>query len=161
MVQRSPRWAVWNRLRLVTKEGIVYLDRLRLLQTPYFGIYLHWINGPDPDPDPHDHPWNFWSFILWGGYTEVYYNTQHNLFSHNLRHWARWSWHRMSARGVAHRIWKVHPHTMTLIIVGRRQRDWGFWTDGGAMRLGGKRMTKWVSWEEYEKRSGSKQVKLS
>lgn len=33
-------------------------------------IFLHHIVRDDDDRDPHDHPWKFWTFILWGAYRE-------------------------------------------------------------------------------------------
>jgi hypothetical protein len=64
--QRSPRWAFMRRFRLTTAEGDTYLDRLRVVQTPWFGIYLHRLGTPDPGLDLHDHPWPFVSIILVG-----------------------------------------------------------------------------------------------
>jgi hypothetical protein len=50
-----------------------YLVRLRIVQTPWFGIYLHDIHEDDGDRDPHNHPWSFLSFVLRGYYTERVY----------------------------------------------------------------------------------------
>lgn len=33
-------------------------------------IYLHHIIKSDPDREHHDHPWDFYSFLFWGGYWE-------------------------------------------------------------------------------------------
>ena len=137
--RRSARWAFMEGMTIKDKQGHVYLDRLRLVQTPWFGIFIHAIIGPDPDPDPHDHPWNFWSLILCGGYIEHYYIKQDGRVL--SRRWPRWSLRKMAAEGVAHKITSVKKNTWTLVLVGRRQRDWGFWTSDG-----------WVYFREYEKR---------
>lgn len=42
-----------------------------ILETPWFTIRLHHILRSDEDRALHDHPWDFVSLILWGGYTEV------------------------------------------------------------------------------------------
>lgn len=63
-------------VRLLTRrvihnlEGSPYLIRWTLISTPWFRIFLHKILRSDDDRDLHDHPWPFWTFILWGRYTE-------------------------------------------------------------------------------------------
>jgi hypothetical protein len=51
-------------------EGVNYLERYKLIVTPFFAIYLHRINTPDMRPVLHDHPWSFIAIPLIGGYTE-------------------------------------------------------------------------------------------
>jgi hypothetical protein len=140
---RSPRWAFMSRMVIPSKrpeahEGDFYLSRLRILQTPWFGILLHHIGEPDNERDPHDHPWNFVSFIVKGGYREelhIYMGLlMHQRF---FRYWKRFTWHKMDIEK-AHRIIEVDPGTITLIFTGRRSREWGFWTPSG-----------WVKWNEY------------
>lgn len=145
--QRSPRWAVWKRLSLATQEGVVYLDRLRLVQTPWFGVYLHWIRTPDPDLDPHDHPWTFWSFVVRGAYEEMKWPFP-SVSMQQRQPWRyrRWSRHRMD-KFSAHYITAVEPNTVTLVVVGPRTRNWGFWTPSGFM-----------PWQQYEEQDGAKQV---
>lgn len=139
--QRSPRWALMKRMTIPCHDGLVYLARLRIVQTPWFGVYLHDIFEPDGDRDPHDHPWNFTSIVLRGGYTEVIHPVPHVDLRLNryYRTWKRWSWHKMST-DQAHRICDLEPGTKTLILCGRRSRTWGFFTDEG-----------WMEWSAYEK----------
>lgn len=137
--RRSPRWAVMQRMR-ISKPGYgLYLDRIRIIQTPLGGVYLHHIVRPDADKDPHDHPWPFGSLVLRGGYQEQFHpipNVHINTF--RVQRWSRWSWHRMGTE-TAHRITHVLGDTWTLVFVGRRRRTWGFFKDG-----------TWFSWDEYE-----------
>src|ERR1700728_4812444 len=63
------RWAFMEGLDVGT-DGDPYLDRLRLVQTPWFGVYLHHIHRADRERDPHDHPWWFASLVLAGSYEE-------------------------------------------------------------------------------------------
>lgn len=134
--QSSPRWAFMNGFQ-VRKHDQPYLDRLRLVQTPYFGLFLHRIHMPDSDRDPHDHPWPFWSLILSGGYTErVWANGskarrgfRNDAHSVERRH-SRWSLHRMPVSR-AHKILTVEGRLWTLVLTGRRRRSWGFWTPEG------------------------------
>src|SRR5262245_13303083 len=71
--QRSPRWGFWLRMTIPCKDGADYLVRLRIIQTPFFGVYLHDIHEDDGDRDPHNHPWSFLSIVLRGHYRERYY----------------------------------------------------------------------------------------
>lgn len=140
--QRSPRWAFNAKMQIPCRSGIPYLFRRRLIQTPWFGVYLHDIFEPDSDQDPHDHPWNFVGVVLRGSYTEELHLIPHvDVTVKRRQTWKRWSWHRMT-RETAHRIVEAEPGLRTLIFVGKRQKDWGFYTQpwGG-----------FVPWQEYEK----------
>lgn len=134
--KRTPRWAILKPFDIYAKDGSgdVYLHRFRLIQTPLFAIYIHDLNLPDTDRHPHDHPWTFWSFVLRGGYTETVYCDDTRTFHPNGvrydRRWNRWSWHRMNITD-AHMIRSVQPNTKTLVITGRRRREFDFWTEDG------------------------------
>lgn len=139
--QRSPRWAINTRMVIPCENGEDYLIRRRLIQTPLFGIYVHDLLAPDKE-DPHDHPWSFISIILRGGYAEDFYahpwNQVIGKMSAVTQHWGRFSAHRMGTDS-AHRIKSIRPGTVSLILVGPRRRQWGFFTKEG-----------WVPWNEYE-----------
>lgn len=122
---RSSRWALWDVFRVpdYDTEGD-YLTRIRIVQTPVFGIYLHRFDGPDPRPTLHDHPWAFTSIVLRGGYVE------RRLDPHTMK---------VEENAVVRFYNRKHPHnahaiirllrvpTWTLFLVGRRQRTWGYW----------------------------------
>lgn len=119
-------WAIMSPFRVVNKEtGETYLWRLRIVQTPFLGIYLHIISGPDPDRHLHNHPWDFWSFILWGGYTEFFKRSGH--IQGRERHWGCWSLHKMYKHNF-HQINRTDngERTWSLVITGRRKQVWGF-----------------------------------
>lgn len=137
---RSPRWALWRWLAIPDQRNPdeIYLLRLRVVQTPWFYLYIHWIYLPDGQ-DPHDHPWNFWSFVVRGGYTEWFVprpgqvgNTGHK------RVWSAGSVHSLK-RPDAHNITYVKPGTVTVVWGGKRQGTWGFYTPEG-----------WIEWMNYE-----------
>lgn len=136
--QDSPRWAFMKPFDVYAKDGSgdVYLHRIRVVQTPLISVYLHDLNLPDTDRDPHDHPWNFLSIVLRGGYVERLWFAPMALPA-VTRTWRRFSVHRMK-RGKAHMIDSVKPRTKTLVVTGRRQGSWGFYTDSG-----------FVDWQEY------------
>lgn len=128
-----------RRLRLRRGDGDVYLDRWGW-RCPLFGIYLHRMSAPDPGIDLHDHPWPFVSLILRGGYTEE------RAESRDAPKWAAWAaaWPGTCRRGVeftwragtVHRVRVDECHriislcrtpTWTLVLTGRRFRQWGFY----------------------------------
>lgn len=138
------RWSVFRVFNIpsATDPGVTYLRRLRIVQTPWFGFYVHWVYLPDKDRDPHDHPWNFWSFVARGGYTEAITDSPEALDNQRIEQHKRFSLHRMST-GRAHAISLLEPRTITVLLVGRRSRDWGFWTAAG-----------WVPWRDYDRSAG-------
>jgi hypothetical protein len=138
--QRSPRWALWARMMIPCENGLMYLARLRIIQTPWFGIYLHDIYEPDADRDPHNHPWSFISIVLRGHYIERVWEdpiAHPDVFHSRLHARMRWSWHKMGRKS-AHRITEAAPGLKTLILVGPRRSNWGFFTADG-----------YVPWQDY------------
>jgi|ERR1044072_25256 hypothetical protein len=58
------------RKKIICREdGTPYLIRTYLFKSKLFQIVIHKVLQSDPDC-LHDHPWNFISLILWGGYWE-------------------------------------------------------------------------------------------
>ena len=122
----------------------LYLRRLRVIQTPWFGVYLHEMYGPDGDRDLHDHPWNFYTFILKGGYMERFKkDVTDSDYKSWIFAWPRWSGHRVGKTNGHQIVSLMETPTTTLVFTGRRTRDWGFWTDLG-----------WVPWDEYHEVTG-------
>jgi hypothetical protein len=56
---------------LLHADGTPYMERFALFETPWISARIHHIASPDLDRDMHDHPWNFASLVLSGGYTEA------------------------------------------------------------------------------------------
>lgn len=127
------RWDLWSRLFIGDRDDPMIV-RHRLIQTPWFGVYVHHIHRADRDRDLHDHPWSFFTVVLRGGYAECFKTVGRHP---RVRTWLRGSWHAMK-RHQAHRITAVLPGTRTLVFVGRRRSSWGFWTEYG-----------WVDYREY------------
>jgi hypothetical protein len=134
---RGNKWAFmrWADIPSDTDRTQVYLRRLRIVQTPWWSVYLHWINEPDSGRHPHDHPWNFYSLILSGGYTEDVYAWP-GAVPRRRRH-RQGSLHRMGIHD-GHSIVSVEPGLRTLVFTGRRVRTFCFWTEDGL-----------VPWTEY------------
>lgn len=150
--KRSPRWAVWQRMTIPCKDGTDYLVRLRIIQTPLFGIYLHDIHEDDGDRDPHNHPWSFLSLVVRGQYTErVYPDPRLHPYAYAEKTHRRLSVHRMG-RKAAHRITDASPGLKTLILTGPRKATWGFFrpTSSPVGTLG-----SFIDWQDYEREIGT------
>lgn len=118
------RWALWETF-VIGRQANPMMKRVRLIQTPIGGIYLHFIYREDLDPWRHDHPWNFARMVLRGGYDEEYSGPAYGATGHarTLRPFRPG----YVPTDASHRITRVLPGTVSLVIVGRKRRTWGFW----------------------------------
>lgn len=137
---RSRRWGLWETFIIGRQENPM-MKRVRLIQTPIGGIYLHFIYREDLDPYPHDHPWNFFRMVLRGGYEEEYIGPVQGV-------WGRVRPFRPGyvPTDARHRITAVQPGTVSLVIVGRKRRTWGFWVPDTYHRMP---VTRWVDYRDY------------
>jgi hypothetical protein len=119
-----------------SKEGVLHFRRFRLIATPWFNIYLHNILKSDEDAHPHDHPWHFYSLILWGGYSEAWLGAYED--------WKFWEGRplRVSKRTPGslvyhhakdfHKITLLKDSAWTLVFTfGKRRPSWGYQTPQG------------------------------
>ena len=134
-------------------DGRRYLERTRLLNTPWLRVFLHRIDTPDPGFDLHDHPWAALRICLAGGYTEALAPTRvaHRHAGMTVDAEGRpaptGERYRRVAPGrigrlpkhVAHHIVEVDRPTTTLFVSWGRPRPWGFYTANG-----------WVPYEEHD-----------
>jgi len=122
---RRSDWALWDRFEVPQYDGPgSSLTRWRLIQTPWCSLYLHRFDGPDPRSTLHDHPWNFIALVLRGGYVERRLDPRTLVVDE--KHHIRWI-NRVRA-GDAHAIISLdRPRVWTLLLVGHRRRQWGYW----------------------------------
>lgn len=134
----SKSWAFMSWVNIPDRNdpSKTYLRRLRIVRTPWFALYLHFIFLPDNDRDPHDHPWNFASFVIRGGYTERLYDRlgigdddlkEKPMLIGERRH-GRFSFHRVLLHNY-HKIVNVEPGLVTLVFIGPEKKEWGFWDE--------------------------------
>lgn len=123
MLKLRGRWGFFNKEVLVDADNNDYLRRWRILETPWFGIFVHRILRSDTDRDLHDHPWNFITVILSGEYHEEVNgvgNVRVCKAPCLIRHRAEDS----------HRVTIIKP-VWTLFFIGPKRRQWGFLTNEG------------------------------
>lgn len=138
---RAIRLPSWRRFRRVIYiNGGPYLVRYRLISTPWFGVYLHHILRSDQDQEKHDHPWSFFSWVLWGSYREFLADEDYRTRCVHRR----WLSFAKRTCDQFHRVELDRP-VWTLILVGPKTKEWGFLVDG-----------KQLPWREYIMRKGRK-----
>lgn len=121
---------------IVSKQGVIHFRRYRLLQTPWFAIYIHQICKSDLDKDMHDHPWHFISFILKGAYKEV--SKAYPLFNETISnefHVGDMIKHHAKD---AHQITLLTDEVWTLVFTSGHSGEWGYQTPQG-----------WINHKEY------------
>jgi len=123
---------------IVSKEGEVHFRRYRLLATPWFNIYIHQILKSDLDLHKHDHPWHFISFILKGGYYEVWTEHPHHALEWSSVYSSVPAMPGLKARRVikhhaqdAHKLTLLSKEVWTLVFTSGRERVWGYQTPQG------------------------------
>jgi len=123
-----------HRIILDKQNSKPYLERFYLFIKERddfpFNIFLHRFLNSDPD-DLHDHPWNFRSIILLGGYWE---------YTEKGKIWRGPLSYKYSDASLMHRIELDENinYCWTLFIPGKKIRNWGFNTKTG-----------WVQHEKY------------
>ena len=114
---------------IVAKNGEEHFKRWAIIETRYGSLYIHKISKSDEDKDPHDHPWNFWSFVISGGYIEALNNdglTFQGVFP-------RFSLIKRSSKDF-HKIklLDIDNPTWTIVWVGKKTHPlWGYSTANG------------------------------
>lgn len=121
--------AKWlRRFDIYDRDGGLYLTRWHLVR--FFGrkIMLHRMVAPDYAREPHDHPWGFITIVLWGGYVEGILDPDGTMKE------------RVNRPGHIRANSSLHAHVVTkllgkqcwtLILRGKRVRQWGFYTQCG------------------------------
>lgn len=120
----SPQWAFLEGFEIpdLNNPDVMYLARIRVVQTPWFGVYVHRIGSPDSRKILHSHPWAFLSILLRGSYTEMIpgeneYAVPRTVKFINIKPFNK-SWHWID---------EIHRNPVwTLVFVGRRRRVWGY-----------------------------------
>ena len=98
-------------------------------QTFPFNIFIHKFLKSDPD-DLHDHPWGFFTLILWGGYWE---------YTTDGKFWRPPGYFNMVDSSWTHRVeLKKNTPCWTLFIPFQNNRKWGFYKNN-----------EWIESDQY------------
>jgi hypothetical protein len=144
-------------------ETVVYLRRHYLIKTKWFNIFIHEFFRSDDDPDPHDHPFDFLTFVLKGGYTDesfdFYPSFEIDKIVYRESNGDQLRPYHMEVQGVRsephyevvkpgqvvfrraehiHRVLLTNGKAWTIVVTGGNRRPWGFIKKG-----------TWVFWRLY------------
>lgn len=114
----------------------LYLRRWHLTPRTRVGqLVLHVFFRGDQDPDPHDHPWDFWTLPLSrNGYIEMAPDEAGDLVAVHVPGWcvthrrAEYA-HLIVGRCIVRnrQCFVTKGRFATLVWMGQRRREWGFW----------------------------------
>lgn len=105
-----------------------FKSELTLLRDPNVGTKkLMWWYGADPRSDPHDHPFDFRSAILSGGYTEERWYIKDGIWVREVVEYTAGNVNLVPAN-VYHNVIEVAPDTVTFLDCGRSRvgNKWGY-----------------------------------
>jgi hypothetical protein len=108
-----------------SKTGELHFRRWKFFEIKnLFSIYIHKIYLPDYDEHLHNHPWNYVSIILDGGYIEL----DHNGNSVSRRTGSI----SVKSSESFHKITHLYKSpTKTIVITGpKKQHNWGYLVNG-------------------------------
>lgn len=103
-----------------------YMTRYTLIENKLFQVCIHVFHRSDFDC-LHDHPWTFASFILQGGYIEETLAGKKRKYPGMLLFRRAHHFHRVELIN--------NRKAVTLVIMGKRIKDWYFLTRQGALVL--------------------------
>ena len=147
------RWAFfcWNN---ETINGKPYLSRFFFIKTPWFSVFLNVLHGPDTYSHLHDHPVDFLSLLLWGGYSEhsVYelYTEGGGYLGTTNRGIEYHSWYNWMPHTKRHRIISTTGKVVTLCFASAKRQDWGYFVDNVK-----------VPWQVYRQQLGDRNADAS
>lgn len=121
---------------ILSKQGKVHFRRYRLIQTPWFALYVHQILQSDKDKHFHDHPWSFESLILSGSYYEQYTKAPNHWVIRAKTYYPGDVVQHLAQD--AHQITLRSPEVWTLVFTSGRERVWGYQTENG-----------WIDFQTY------------
>ena len=106
----------------ITVDGVAYMQRHYLARAPGYSLRLHHLLVDDAGRDLHDHPWNYTTMLLTGGYRE---HTPDDA----VEYWAPCILSRRAEQ--LHRLELLDGPMWTYVVTGRVRRRWGFQTEHG------------------------------
>jgi hypothetical protein len=111
-----------------------YVTRFKIIQTPWFGVWIHKFDHGDSRATLHDHPASFVSLVLRGGYIEIRPTGPRIIRHINI----------MRIKDCHYISNLLRTPTWTLLLIGRQKKRWGYLipTTSGY---------KWIPPEDFKK----------
>lgn len=108
-------------------NGGSYKTELALFRSAERTEKIIWWHADDPRPEPHNHPWDFQSTILNGGYTEHRWWQEDGIWNSETKIYRAGDVNVVKAN-VFHVVVNVLPQTITHLICGKASENnlWGY-----------------------------------
>jgi hypothetical protein len=90
--------------------------RFKLIKCRWFNLYLHYLDSPNWEPTCHDHPWWFFTLLVWPGYLEQSNGKLH-------RRWPGMILFRKAE--FKHRVLTPYGSSWSIILTGPTRKPWG------------------------------------
>lgn len=119
------KFEIWETVLLGRNETFPLFKRINIVKTPWWALRFHHFYRSDPSC-LHDHPWSFITLILSGGYYEQFEDLEGRL----QVEWRPPGTILFRPARFRHRVVLGRKEPRTLVLTGKRVRDWGFWTVG-------------------------------
>jgi hypothetical protein len=109
-------------------KGGAYKTELALFRSQERTEKILWWHADDPRPEPHNHPWDFVSDILSGGYSERRYWLDENGELQSATMTYRAGEQNIVPANVFHVVYDVQPNTVTYLTCGKASDGnlWGY-----------------------------------
>jgi hypothetical protein len=107
--------------------GGSYKTELVIERSPQKTVKVLWWHADDPRPEPHNHPWDFESQIIAGGYTDVRYTVKNGNVIREVKEVRSGDINNVP-REVFHCVTNVLPGTVTVMTCGEATpgNTWGY-----------------------------------
>lgn len=99
-------------------------------------LLFHEFHRVDEDECFHDHPWRFWTLVLWGGYEEETPDGHRRTYPGRVYYRPAKYRHKIT-RLFARRVY-------TLVVTAPRERAWGF--------IPPHALHRWIHWKSFTER---------
>ncbi len=113
-----------------SQEGELHFLRYRLFSCPWLRLYVHKILVSDYDEHLHTHPWNFFSFILKGGYRQEVLQHPKESIKYGYQRFGQFDLVHMG-RYEGHKITLDYCPTWTFVVAYGSYGPWGYLTEQG------------------------------
>lgn len=144
---------IYGRTKNGSPSPDVYLVRWKVFKNKYFCLYIHRFLRSDADTH-HDHPWDFYTYVVDGNYTEELLTKRGNGYLTQIVYRDTGSIVKRFSTDI-HRvivdedrkISDLNNAPLTICFIGRKKREWGFWPK--TSRKGLITYRKFKHWKEF------------